>query len=481
MRDGAVQLVWPGKYDQNGVRVHVPRSVAHLEVRERHDGGDVGRPEPWSNLLIHGDNLLALDALLDRFSGAVDLAYIDPPFATGQNFSLVQRIPERDALPGARHANASSRMEELRARAYSDVWPGGPAAFFAMLDARLRRVYELLSPSGCLYVHVDPTIGHGVKLLLDEVFGPESFQREIVWRIGWVSGFKTKARNWIRNHDTIYFYTKDPQRFTFNKSYVPHPPGYRRRDGSLPRGHGIPIDDVWNANEAEFALRGEASLDSIQIKSFSREKTGYATQKNYSLLRRIIEASSNPGDLVADLFCGSGTSLIAAQRGGRRWIGCDCAGAAVHVTRKRLLCLPEQTAFDVCVPVSDSASGVRVHAPTRSPAHVSVQVDACDASRISVELDSYISETTRSSSAKWCNLVDYWAVDWDAKGDLFVPDWHVVRRGDEPVSLTSAPGQLEGDGPWNVCVHVVDVLGGEGWWRGRIVKNGSTVVLERAA
>src|SRR5690606_12655232 len=152
-----------------------------------------------------------------------------------------------------------------------------------------------------LYVHVDPTVGHAVKLLLDEVFGPGCFQREIVWRIGWVSGFKTKARNWIRNHDLLFFYVKDPRRFTFNKRILPHPPGYVRRDGSPPRGRGVPLCDVWNAGEGELSLRGRESLDSIQIKSFSTEKTGYATQKNESLLRRIVEASSNPGDLVADV------------------------------------------------------------------------------------------------------------------------------------------------------------------------------------
>jgi hypothetical protein len=193
-----------------------------------------------------------------------------------------------------------------------------------------------------VYIHVDPTVGHAVKLLADEIFGPECFQREIVWRIGWVSGFKTKARNWIRNHDLIFFYAKDPKGMTFNKLYVPYPPGYRRRDGSPPRGEGMPIDDVWNAAPAEFELRGRESLDSIQIKSFSTEKTGYATQKNESLLRRIVAASSNPGDLVVDPFCGSGTTLAAAAELGRRFIGCDASAPAVHVATKRLLSIPTQ-------------------------------------------------------------------------------------------------------------------------------------------
>ena len=151
-------------------------------------------------------------------NGSVDLVYIDPPFATGNAFALARKLPD---------------ASELRLPAFDDAWTDGIAGFLRMLDPRLRLVHELLAPHGSLYVHVDPTVGHAVKLLLDEVFGPASFQREIVWRIGWVSGFKTRARNWIRNHDLVFFYVKDPRRFTFNKRYVPHPEGYLRRAREL--------------------------------------------------------------------------------------------------------------------------------------------------------------------------------------------------------------------------------------------------------
>ncbi len=316
------ELWWPGKYDPDGRRTAVPRPGAVARVREQYG------TEPPVHRLLLGDNLLALDALVREAPGSADLIYIDPPFATGGTFTVSTRIGEgADGRP----------PPEFDAPAYGDRWEGGVGTFLAMLDPRLRLIHELLAPHGSLYVHVDPTIGHAVKLMLDEVFGPGCFQREIVWRIGWVSGFKTAARNWIRNHDLIFFYVKNPRRFTFNKIYVDYPPGYRRRDGSPPRGRGMPIDDVWNANSAEFALQGAESLDSIQIKSFSTEKTGYATQKNESLLRRIITASSNPGDLVVDAFCGSGTTGVAAVRLGRRFIGCDSGRAAIHIARKRLL------------------------------------------------------------------------------------------------------------------------------------------------
>lgn len=333
-----LELRWPGKYDDEGRRRPVPRPGAVLVRREAYGPDEIETAieaeTDWRNRLVEADNLLALDALVREHAGTVDLVYIDPPFATGGRFEVVTPV-------------GAGAERQLRRPAYTDAWPGGTAGLVAMLDPRLRLVHELLAPHGSLYVHVDPTVGHAVKLLLDEVFGPACFQREVVWRIGWVSGFKTRARNWIRNHDLVFFYVKDPRRFTFNKHHVPHPPGYLRRDGSPPRGRGVPLDDVWNAGEAELSLRGRESLDSIQIKSFSTEKTGYATQKNESLLRRIVEASSNPGDLVADVFCGSGTTLAVAQALGRRWIGCDAGRAAIQIATGRLLVGPRSRGFEV--------------------------------------------------------------------------------------------------------------------------------------
>ena len=313
--DARPELRWPGKH---GALLPGPGLVLEIEQQ-------IGPARRDPNLLICADNLLAMDALLATHAGTVDLIYLDPPFATGHDFVHTRFTEGGDEPRG-----------ESQTHAYHDRWPGGLAGFLRMLEPRLRLAHRLLAPHGSLYLHVDPTVGHYAKLVLDEIFGPACFQREIVWRIGWLSGFKTRANNWIRNHDLLFFYTRDPARFMFHKQYVPHPEGYLRRDGKPPSGRGVPMEDVWNANSAEFALRGKDSLDSIQIKSFSREKTGWATQKNTSLLRRIIAASSSPGDLVADFFCGSGTTLVAAAELGRRFIGCDCAPAAVELAHARL-------------------------------------------------------------------------------------------------------------------------------------------------
>jgi len=166
--------------------------------------------------------------------------------------------------------------------------------------------------------------------MLDEIFGKEQFQREIVWRIGWISGYKAKAKNWIRNHDTILYYVKNKTDFIFNKDYIPYPKGYTRRDGSEPEGQGYPIEDTWNCTELD-------KMDSIQIMSFNTEKVGYDTQKNENLLERIILASSNDDSIVADFFCGSGTTLAVAERFGRKWIGADLGRFSIHTTRKRML------------------------------------------------------------------------------------------------------------------------------------------------
>ena len=168
-----------------------------------------------------------------------------------------------------------------------------------------------------------------VRLMMDEVFGAQNFKREIIWRIGWISGYKSKANQWIRNHDTILYYTKSSD-YTFNKKYIPYPEGYRRRDGGVPEGQGYPIEDTWNCSDLD-------NLNSIQIMSFSSEKVGYPTQKNENLLARIIESSSNPGDIVFDCFMGSGTTQAVAMKLGRKFIGADINLGAVQTTTKRLL------------------------------------------------------------------------------------------------------------------------------------------------
>jgi adenine-specific DNA-methyltransferase len=232
------------------------------------------------NLIIKGNNLLALHTLKTQFRGQVKLIYIDPPFNTG-----------------------------LDTFGYNDNF--NHSTWLTFMRNRLEVARELLSNDGSIYVHLDFNEVHYCKVLMDEIFGRENFQREIVWRIGWVSGYKTAAKNWIRNHDTILFYTK--RDLFFNKEYIPYPENYVRRDGNAPEGPGYAIEDTWNCSELD-------RLDSIQIKSFDQEKTGFLTQKNEALLRRIIFSATNEGDIVLDFAAGSGTTGATAHKMNRQYI-----------------------------------------------------------------------------------------------------------------------------------------------------------------
>lgn len=290
-------------------------------------GNDGADAADTPNRLIYGDNLLAMAALLagdedtPSLRGKIDLIYIDPPFDSKADYRT------KIALPGMTIDQKPTVLEQF---AYSDTWAGGTASYLAMITPRLVLMRELLSERGSIYIHLDPTVGHYVKIVLDEIFGKRNYQREIIWRIGWISGYKSAAKNWIRNHDDIYFYVKDRDHFHFSKQYIPYPDDYVRRDGNRPTGQGYPIEDTWNSSEMD-------RLDSIQIMSFSKEKVGYATQKNESLLERIITASCPEGGLVADFFVGSGTTAAAAEKLGRRWVVSDLGKPAAMITRKRLI------------------------------------------------------------------------------------------------------------------------------------------------
>ena len=287
---------------------------------------DDGTGDGWTNRLIYGDNLHAMAALLagdedsPSLRGQVDLIYIDPPFDSKADYRT------KVQLPGTEIEQRPTVIEQF---AYSDTWSDGTASYLRMIVPRLVLMRELLADTGSIYVHVDPTVGHYVKVVLDEIFGKNFFEREIVWRIGWISGYKSAAANWIRNHDNIFYYTKSANK-VFNKPYIPYAEDYVRRDGKKPEGAGYPIEDTWNCSEMD-------RLDSIQIMSFSREKVGYDTQKNENLLARIVSASTNQNGLILDVFGGSGTTAAVAEKLGRRWITSDIGKPACMIMRKRLI------------------------------------------------------------------------------------------------------------------------------------------------
>jgi len=221
----------------------------------------------------------------------------------------------------------------------------------------LLAIRDVMSEKASIYVHLDWHIGHYVKILIDEVFGEENLQREIIWRIGWVSGYKSIAPNWIRNHDTILYYSKNPEDRVFNKDYVPYPPDYERW-GGRPSGKGLPIEDVWGVFPQE-------GVTSLQVVSYSSQDRNYTTQKPEGLLKRIIKASSDEGMIVADFFVGSGTTPIAAYELERHFIAVDIGINAIQTTRDGLV--KKGASFDI-LRIKD---GIRLF---RNPAQTSARL-----------------------------------------------------------------------------------------------------------
>lgn len=309
----------------------VERGIENTTGRQEYNA------KQWHNRLIYGDNLLVMQGLLlgdkdsglESMRGKIDLIYIDPPYDSKADYRTKITLPNSDI---------EQKPNVLEQFAYSDTWRDGTISYLRMIYPRIALMRELLSERGSIYVHLDWHIGHYVKILMDKIFGKENFVREIIWRIGWVSGYKSATENWIRNHDTILYYAKT-QETIFNKEYIPYPQDYVRRDGKKPDGQGYPIEDTWNCNNMD-------RLDSINLMSFSREKVGYATQKPEALLERIIKASSYGGwgktepSIVADFFAGSGTTLAVAEKLGRRWIGSDFGKPSCMIMRKRLIEIP---------------------------------------------------------------------------------------------------------------------------------------------
>ena len=331
------------------------------------------------NKLIHADNLSTLKTLLDDYSGKVDLIYIDPPFATNGHFKISDD-----------RANTISSSNE-DAIAYSDTLIG--ADFLEFLRARLIFLRELLSERGSIYLHIDYKIGHYVKLIMDEVFGRDMFRNDITRIKCNPKNFHRKAYGNIK--DLILFYSKSATP-TWNDPRVPfteedkerlfkkldkggrqyttiplHAPGETSNGNTSKEWKGMkpPKGRHWRTDPAileEWDKQGliERSANGVPRKKiFLDEREGkkmqdiwgfkdpqypqYPTEKNLDLLKFIIEASSDKDDLVLDCFCGSGTTLLAAQELGRRWIGIDKSGPAIKVAKKRLSNLPSSLFSEV--------------------------------------------------------------------------------------------------------------------------------------
>lgn len=289
--------------------------------------------EDTPNMLIQGDNLEALKALLPYYAGQVKCIFIDPPYNTKSAFELYDDNLEH-------------------------------AQWLSMMYPRLELLRELLAEDGSIYATIDFNEAHYLKVLMDEIFGRKNFQREIIWRIGWLSGYKTMAKNYIRNHDTILYYSKNAEKTYFNKVYLERKDfaerfsdtaykallarltnlGISKKEASefmdaaavegLPERY--PLEDTWNSSIYD-------KLNSIAVVSFSGESVSKMLgveelkgQKSEALVRRILDSSTKHGDLVLDSFAGTGTTGAVAHKMNRRWIMVERGAHAITHVAPRL-------------------------------------------------------------------------------------------------------------------------------------------------
>ena len=351
-----VELVWNGKTNEVCSTVLPFQTIEQVDEPRTEKGSSAysaslfsvdprGRQlKGWTNKLIWGDNKLILSSLKNgplrdeiQAQGGLKLIYIDPPFDVGADFSMDIEIG------GDSFTKKPNILEEI---AYRDTWGRGADSFIAMIYERLVLMRDLLADDGSIFVHCDWRVNSLIRLLMDEVFSKGRHLNEIIWC--YETAGKSKS-TWSRKHDTIFYYSKsddyffDPYRSTMPRKQNKHMRVGRDESG---REYEEKTDKKtgrvyrWYFDEGKLPMDFWTDVPFINWEA--KERTGYSTQKPEALLERIIKASSNEGDLVADFFCGSGTTAAVAEKLGRKWIASDLGKFAIHTTRKRMIGVQRQ-------------------------------------------------------------------------------------------------------------------------------------------
>ena len=342
---GYPMLSWKGKRPFTSTRYYP------AQLKEQHGEAVNG----WLNKIFWGDNLQVMSHLLREFRGKVDLIYIDPPFDSKADYkkkiSVKSKIVEND----------QSSFEEKQ---YTDIWSNDE--YLQFMYERLTLLRELLSDSGCIYVHCDYRKSHEIRCLLDEIFGKENFLNSIVWLFNTRSSIKT---SWKRSHHDILFYKKNASpTYNWDDEMVIEPLSentirkYRHEDENgryrlngrflkdSPIKGAKDVDRIWDINHPELVVRdylrdGKVANDFFHIdieNQASNNRTDYPTQKPEELLYKLISASTKPNDLVFDGFMGSGTTQAVAMKLGRRFIGADINLGSIQTSTKRFIKVAEE-------------------------------------------------------------------------------------------------------------------------------------------
>jgi DNA modification methylase len=368
------------------------------------------------NQIVLGDNFAVMSALLAEYEGKIDLIYADPPFFTNR------RYPARVG----RDEDSRRPREWQLADGYPDHWEN-IEAYLDMLFPRLQLMHQLLAPHGTFYLHLDWHADHYARLLLDEIFGPDRLLNEIIWVYHGPSPIRSAFN---RKHDTILAYTKSPA-YTFNVDAVrePYNPKTIKTFASSPKAGFGKVPDL---------ERGKVPEDWWYFPVVARlhnERTGYPTQKPEALLERIILASSNPGDLVADFFCGSGTTSLVASQLDRRFIANDLSWRAVHTARTRHI------------------------ARSRKPFTLKLLTTMNIKRSIGQQGVLQLSDQKVTIGSKLLSELDYWEIDPEWDGKVFCSALQAIR----PQKKKPIPGELtlpKSIGKQNIAVRMVKI-GGE--------------------
>lgn len=351
-----VELLWNGKSDeitnvtlpfQIIERVEEPRT----EIKKIQEGFDFlsgQKTRDWTNKLIWGDNKYILSSLkngpirdeIER-NGGIKLIYIDPPFDVGADFSMNVEIGDES------YEKKPNVLEHI---AYRDTWGLGDDSFLSMIYERLILMKDLLADDGSIYLHCDWRLNAKIRLVMDEIFGVENFKNEIIVHYTAV-GLKAKSQKFHQNTESVLFYTKSKNSHIWNEIFEPikDPNKYFKASKHVFNSETGKAERLRNEKgEIEYFTVTEYKPDNfIEVPALrGNQKVGYPTQKHDDLLTRIIQASSNPGDIVCDFFIGSGTTAANAEKLNRKWIATDIGKFAIHTTRKRLINLQRQLKED---------------------------------------------------------------------------------------------------------------------------------------
>ena len=412
-----------------------PIHQAQLQTESAIFPNGVGYPDQrLDNKLIFGDNLVGMMALLPEYEGKIDLIYVDPPFYSNRRYQT--RI--------GRGEDSRQPKHWAMADGYEDHW-SDLEDYLDMLYPRLWLMHRLLSPHGTLYLHLDWHADAYARVLLDEIFGQNRLLNEIVWVYHGPSPIRTAFK---RKHDTILVYTKSDS-YTFNVDDIRIP--YDEKT----------VKTFASSNKAGFGKtpdleRGKVPEDWWYFPVVARmhnERTGYPTQKPAALLERIIKASSNPGDIVADFFCGSGTTMEVAGRLERRFIAIDATWRAIHTSRSRLV-RAAAPPFEILLQ-SDSQIGDLQPPEDSTPGFSSASKNDL------VTLPASGESKIVCLNPQFTEQVDYWEVDPAWNGEVFQSAAQAVRplrKGQIDTKINLPEGFHTGD----LCVRMVSPAG---WFR----------------